>query len=100
MTCLPIVEGSGDNIFIMQDTGLLRLKNTVERVNGTIPIMTSQGKRRGNLMFRLSTTGKHREKAGGATDEKLIHSGFIDPSGNHLTPAREFFLKELTKAKS
>ncbi|MDI5789603.1 hypothetical protein PO124_17705 [Bacillus licheniformis] len=54
--------------------------------------MTSQGKRRGNLMFRLSTTGKHREKAGGATDEKLIHSGFIDPSGNHLTPkARELF---------
>ena len=26
------------------------------------------------------------KKAGGATDEKLIHSRFIDPSGNHLTP--------------
>ncbi len=70
----------------MQDTGLLRLKNTEERANGTIPIMMSRETARELDVPLIDNWKNIVKKAGGATDEKLIHSGFIDPSGNHLTP--------------
>ncbi|GIN75036.1 hypothetical protein CHCC14820_3632 [Bacillus paralicheniformis] len=87
MTCLPIVEGSGDNIFYYARYRAASFEKYggARKWHDSYNDVTRETAR--ELDVPLIDNWKNIvKKAGGATDEKLIHSGFIDPSGNHLTP--------------
>ncbi|MFT0800082.1 SGNH/GDSL hydrolase family protein [Bacillus swezeyi] len=87
MTCLPLVEGSGNNIFYYARYRAASFEKYggARKWHDSYNQVTRETARK--LDVTLIDNWKNIvNKAGGATDEKLIKSGFIDPSGNHLTP--------------
>ncbi|MEH6974276.1 MULTISPECIES: SGNH/GDSL hydrolase family protein [unclassified Bacillus (in: firmicutes)] len=87
MTCLPLVEGSGNNIFYYARYRAASFDQYggARKWHDSYNDVTRETARK--LHVPLIDNWKNIvNKAGGATDENLIKSGFIDPSGNHLTP--------------
>ena len=87
MTCLPIVEGNGSDHFYYT-----RYKEAYyDDVGGARQWHNSYNNIIRELAFKneialVDHWSYMVYEAGGDTDEALLKSGIIDPSGNHLTP--------------
>ncbi|MFN2745244.1 MULTISPECIES: SGNH/GDSL hydrolase family protein [Bacillus] len=87
MTCLPLVEGSGNNIFYYSRYRAASFEKYggARKWHDSYNEVTRKTARKLDVPL-IDNWKSIVDKAGGQTDEHLIKSGYIDPSGNHLTP--------------
>jgi lysophospholipase L1-like esterase len=87
MTCLPLVEGKNQSLFYYSRYH----PKAFEQVGGarawhnSYNAIVRETAKETNVPL-IDNWQTFVQKAGGASDKKLIESGLIDPSGNHMTP--------------
>ncbi|KXZ18423.1 SGNH/GDSL hydrolase family protein [Bacillus nakamurai] len=89
MTCIPIIEGNGTHhlfYYSRYKASAFKTKGGARKWHNSYNGITRQVAK--NLKVPLVDNWKHFIRADGGkdTDEALIQSGLIDPSGNHMTP--------------
>ncbi|MCY8856120.1 SGNH/GDSL hydrolase family protein [Bacillus atrophaeus] len=89
MTCIPIIEGNGKHhlfYYSRYKSSMFQSKGGARKWHNSYNDITREVAE--NLNVPLVDNWKNFIKAegGNETDEALIQSGLIDPSGNHMTP--------------
>ncbi|MGK9428375.1 SGNH/GDSL hydrolase family protein [Bacillus atrophaeus] len=89
MTCIPIIEGNGKHhlfYYSRYKSSMFQSKGGARKWHNSYNDITREVAK--NLNVPLVDNWKNFIKAegGNETDEALIQSGLIDPSGNHMTP--------------
>jgi isoamyl acetate esterase len=87
MTCLPIIEGNGNDglYYSRHDKKLYKKYRGARKWHDSYNQIIREIAEQHNLVL-IDNWKKFVELAEGANDEKLIKSGLIDSSGTHLSP--------------
>ncbi|MRX71346.1 SGNH/GDSL hydrolase family protein [Bacillus lacus] len=94
MTCLPVIEGSGTDTYYYSryDRKWFEAGGGARQWHNAYNDLTREAAREEGAVL-VDHWWNLIDLAGESSDEALLSSGLIDPSGNHLTPsgARELY---------
>lgn len=87
MTCLPLIEGTNHSLFYysIYDPKAFEKVGGARAWHNSYNEIVRETAKETNVPL-IDNWKAFVKEAGGDTDKKLIESGLIDPSGNHMTP--------------